>query len=175
MISAIDLEIFRHLFASIAEEMGAALMRSAFSPNIKERRDYSCAIFDVSGDMVSQAAHIPVHLGSTPMSVRAALDAFPGLGPGQHVVLNDPYAGGTHLPDITMVTPVHDASGVLRFFVANRAHHSDVGGLTPGSLPLSRHIDDEGVRLSPTLWSAQLEASIMDASRTPEERRGDLL
>ncbi len=172
-MNAIELEIFRHLFASIAEEMGVALMRSAFSPNIKERRDFSCAIFDASGEMVAQAAHIPVHLGSTPLSVRAAIDAV-DMGPGDHVVLNDPYAGGTHLPDITVVSPVFDASGAVRFYVANRAHHADVGGITPGSLPLSRHIDEEGVRLAPTPWSRELEDHIASESRTPQERRGDL-
>lgn len=173
-MNAIELEIFRNIFASIAEEMGATLMRSAFSPNIKERRDYSCAVFDAEGGMVAQAAHIPVHLGSTPMSVRAALDAFGALAPAQHVVSNDPYSGGTHLPDITVVSPVHDAAGELRFLVANRAHHADVGGIAPGSLPISSSVDDEGIRIPPTLWSAELEAAICSASRTPKERRGDL-
>ncbi len=174
-LHAIEVEVVRHLFSSIAEEMGATLMRSAFSPNIKERRDYSCAIFDADARMIAQAAHIPVHLGSTPMSVRAALDAFPDLASGQHVLLNDPFAGGTHLPDLTLVTPVHDASGQPIFYVANRAHHSDVGGISPGSLPLSTSIDDEGIRIPPTLWSEDLEREIMAASRTPDERRGDLL
>jgi N-methylhydantoinase B len=173
-VNAIDLEIFRHVYTSIAEEMGATLMRSAFSPNIKERRDYSCAVFDADGGMIAQAAHIPVHLGSTPMSVRAALDAFGELGPDDHIILNDPYAGGTHLPDITLVSPVHDSDGVLRFIVANRAHHADVGGMTPGSLPLSKTIDDEGVRLPPTRWSDEVREAIAGESRTPDERRGDL-
>lgn len=173
-MNPIELEIFRHLFASIAEEMGVALMRSAYSPNIKERRDYSCALFDAKGQMIAQAAHIPVHLGSTPMSVEAAMRAFPALEPGQHVLLNDPYEGGTHLPDLTMISAVHDDDGVLRFYVANRAHHADIGGISPGSLPLSRHIDDEGLRLGPTLWDDALMARICEASRTPDERRGDL-
>lgn len=172
-MNAIELEIFRHLFASIAEEMGATLMRSAYSPNIKERRDFSCAIFDAGGEMIAQAAHIPVHLGSTPLSVRAAIDAIE-MTPKMHVVLNDPFAGGTHLPDITMVSPVFDASGVVRFYVANRAHHADVGGISPGSLGLSRSIDEEGIRISPTPWSEALEDEIAQASRTPQERRGDL-
>ena len=176
MIDAIELEVMRHLFASIAEEMGVTLKRSAFSANIKERRDYSCAIFDASGEMVAQAAHIPVHLGSTPMSVRAALDAFPqGIPSGEHVLLNDPYQGGTHLPDLTLVSPVYDALGALRFVVANRAHHADVGGLSPGSLPLSRHIDEEGFRTGPRLLTPKLKRELMAASRTPDERRGDLL
>lgn len=174
-MDAVEVEVFRHIFASIAEEMGVALMRSAFSPNIKERRDYSCAIFDARGEMVAQAAHIPVHLGSTPMSVRAAIDAFDTIAAGEHVLLNDPYQGGTHLPDITLVSPVHDASGVVRFYVANRAHHADVGGISPGSLPLSRHIDDEGFRTGPELLSDALIERVAEASRTPDERRGDLL
>lgn len=172
-MNAIQLEIYRHLFASIAEEMGATLMRSAFSPNIKERRDFSCAIFDAAGEMVAQAAHIPVHLGSTPLSVAAAIQAVK-MRPGAHVLLNDPFSGGTHLPDITLVSPVFDAHGVTRFYVANRAHHADVGGISPGSLPLSKHIDEEGIRVAPTRWSQALEDQIAQASRTPEERRGDL-
>ncbi|RAL22956.1 5-oxoprolinase [Lujinxingia litoralis] len=172
-MDAITLEIERHRFASIAEEMGVVLMRSAFSPNIKERRDYSCAIFDAAGDMVAQAAHIPVHLGSAPMSVAAALAAGP-MTPGESIVLNDPYAGGTHLPDITLVSPVFDARGELAFVVANRAHHADVGGRWPGSMGLSTHIDEEGLRLGPTRLSDAVIERIVGASRTPEERRGDL-
>ena len=172
-MNAIELEVFRHLFASIAEEMGVVLMRSSFSPNIKERRDFSCALFDADGEMVAQAAHIPVHLGSTPMSVDAAREAVP-MSDGDHVVLNDPYAGGTHLPDITFVSPLCDDEGQVLFYVANRAHHADVGGGTPGSLGLSKSVDDEGIRIEPTLWSDELEERIASASRTPEERRGDL-
>lgn len=172
-MNAIELEIFRNLFASIAEEMGVVLMRSSFSPNIKERRDFSCALFDASAEMVAQAAHIPVHLGSTPMSVAAAKEAF-SMKEGDHIVLNDPFAGGTHLPDITIVSPVFNSAGQLVFYVANRAHHADVGGISPGSLPLSRSIDEEGFRLGPTKWSAEVEEEIALASRTPDERRGDL-
>ncbi len=172
-MDAVEFEIYRQLFASVAEEMGAVLMRSAFSPNIKERRDFSCAIFDAEGEMVAQAAHIPVHLGSTPMSVRAAIEQV-DLEPGVNAVLNDPYAGGTHLPDITFVSPVAGPDGEIRFYVANRAHHADVGGKSSGSLPLSRHIDDEGIRISPTQWSQSVREAILDASRTPQERRGDL-
>ena len=172
-MDAVQLEIFRQLFASVAEEMGVTLMRSAFSPNIKERRDFSCAIFDASGEMVAQAAHIPVHLGSTPLSVRAAIEDVE-MGTDGHAVLNDPYRGGTHLPDITFVTPVADADGEVRFYVANRAHHADVGGISPGSLPLSTHIDQEGIRIPPSRWSDQLRDEIADESRTPDERRGDL-
>jgi N-methylhydantoinase B len=172
-MNPIEIEVFRHLFTSIAEEMGAVLMRSAFSPNIKERRDFSCAVFDASGEMVAQAAHIPVHLGSTPMSVQAAMRQV-DMSQGASVIVNDPFAGGTHLPDITLVTPVIDDNGDVVFYVANRAHHADVGGIAPGSLPLGSSIEDEGIRLPPTLWSEEVEDVIAAASRTPDERRGDL-
>jgi N-methylhydantoinase B len=172
-VNAVELEIFRQLFSSVAEEMGATLMRSAFSPNIKERRDFSCAIFDPGGEMVAQAAHIPVHLGSTPLSVAAAIESV-DMGNDGHAILNDPFDGGTHLPDITIVSPVHGPDGAVRFYVANRAHHSDVGGISAGSLPLSSHIDDEGIRLGPTRWSDEVLEQICQASRTPDEREGDL-
>ncbi len=172
-MNPVELEIYRNLFASIAEEMGVVLMRSSFSPNIKERRDFSCAIFDAAGEMVAQAAHIPVHLGSTPMSVAAARREVK-MERGDHVVLNDPFAGGTHLPDITFVSPVFADGDVPLFYVANRAHHADVGGKTPGSLPLSQSIEEEGIRVSPRKWSRELQDEIALASRTPEERRGDL-
>lgn len=180
----IELEVFRHLFASVAEEMGHRLMRSAFSPNIKERRDFSCALFDANGEMLAQAAHIPVHLGSTPMAVRAVIDAFKldqseADHQDQVYVLNDPYAGGTHLPDITVVQPLRlpgTFGGCDRpvFYLANRAHHADVGGVSPGSLPISQHIDDEGLRITPRVLDEEAVDWIADASRTPDERRGDL-
>ena len=155
------------LFSSVAEEMGATLMRSAFSPNIKERRDYSCAVFDASGEMIAQAAHIPVHLGSASLSVQAAIEALgEEVGDGEHIMLNDPFFGGTHLPDVTVVTPVFSPSGEVIFWVANRAHHADVGGISPGSLPLSTHIDEEGIRLGPTLLDAQVQERFIRASRT---------
>ncbi len=185
----IELEVFRHLFAAVAEEMGERLMRSAYSPNIKERRDFSCALFDAQGEMLAQAAHIPVHLGSTPMAVRAVIDAF-GLGKGDSprkqrglspfprppvYVLNDPYAGGTHLPDITVVQPlVLPGNDRPAFYFANRAHHADVGGVSPGSLPISKHIDDEGLRITPRVLDDATLDWIANASRTPDERRGDL-
>src|SRR5262245_41856267 len=122
----ITLEVFNHRFSAIAEEMGVALCRSAFSPNIKERRDFSCALFDARGALVAQAAHIPVHLGSTPASVQAAIAARP-MDDGDVVVLNDPYAGGTHLPDVTVVAPVFHRRQLVGY-VANRAHHADIGG-----------------------------------------------
>src|SRR5512142_1410402 len=123
----IELEIFKNIFHSIAEEMGAALRRTAFSPNIKERRDYSCAVFDRDGEVIAMGDHMPVHLGSMPMSVRAAIDDL-DLAPGDMAMLNDPFRGGTHLPDITVVAPVyvHKAKRP-QFFVSSRAHHADVG------------------------------------------------
>ena len=161
--------------------MGATLEHAAFSANIKERRDYSCAIFSATGDLLAQAAHIPVHLGSQSESVRAVLRS--GLvKPGESMVLNDPYAGGTHLPDITMVTPVF-AREELMFFVASRAHHADVGGPYPGSMPVpftstgepvKLSIEDEGIRLAPTPVTEQSRNAIAEASRTPRERLGDL-
>ena len=142
-VDPIRLEIFKNLFHSVAEEMGAALRRSAFSPNIKERRDYSCAVFDAAGDVLAMGDHMPVHLGSMPMSVAAALNALT-LGPGDIAVLNDPYAGGTHLPDPTMVMPVFASAGdKAAFYVATRAHHSDVGGMFAGSMGPAREIFQE--------------------------------
>ncbi len=176
-LEAITLSIFGHLFAAIAEEMGGRLMRSAFSPNIKERRDFSCALFDAQAEMIAQAAHIPVHLGSTPMSVQAVLEhvGVDHIRPTDVFVVNDPFAGGTHLPDITLVAPcfVEDEQAP-RFFVANRAHHADVGGISPGSMPLSTHIDEEGMRISPTALTDDVVTWICEQSRTPEERMGDL-
>ena len=125
-LDAVRLAVFKHLFAAVAEEMGVVLGRSSFSPNIKERRDYSCGVFDGRGRLAAQAAHIPVHLGSMPMSVDAAL-ADLELGPGDVAILNDPFRGGTHLPDVTMVSAVW-IDGRPLFHLANRAHHADVGG-----------------------------------------------
>ena len=171
----IELEVWRHLLAAVTEEMGVVLTKSAFSPNIKERRDLSCALFSPSGDMAAHAAHIPVHLGSTPMAVRAVLDEL-RMEPGDVALVNDPYRGGTHLPDITVVAPVHlhslqEPSPIekenrgprraraderldhhrLLGYVVNRAHHADVGGTFAGSMGLARHIDEEGVRLPPLM------------------------
>jgi 5-oxoprolinase (ATP-hydrolysing) len=140
------LEIFGHLFMSIAEQMGHALRRTATSVNIRERLDFSCAVFDHQGGLVANAPHIPVHLGAMSESVRAVLAAHPEPEPGDVFVTNDPALGGSHLPDITVVTPVHDAQGSLRFCVASRGHHADVGGITPGSMPaFSRALAEEGV------------------------------
>ena len=173
-MNPVEIEIFNHLFQSVAEEMGVTLMRAAFSSNIKERRDFSCALFDRDGELLAQAAHIPVHLGSMPLSVQAAIEGVE-IGVGDSVFLNDPFRGGTHLPDVTVVTPVWltDVSQPA-FYVANRAHHADVGGIASGSLPLSRHIDDEGIRFGPTRLTPENVDLFCRASRTPEERRGDL-
>ncbi|HRW39884.1 MAG TPA: hydantoinase B/oxoprolinase family protein, partial [Aquihabitans sp.] len=136
----------------IAHEMGEVLRRAAFSPNIKERADCSAALFTAEGTLLVQAEHIPVHLGSMPASVRAAIDALGGdLAPGDQVILNDPFAGGTHLNDVTLVAPVFvDVAGGPRLigWVANRAHHADLGGAAPGSMPAdATHIAQEGLRI----------------------------
>jgi len=179
-VDPIRLEILKNLFHSVAEEMGAALRRSAFSPNIKERRDYSCAVFDARGQALAMGDHMPVHLGSMPMSVAAALAAFP-LGQGDVAMLNDPYAGGTHLPDITLVMPVFVAgSKAPRFYVASRAHHADVGGSQAGSMALTQEIFAEGVRIPPVKLcrgnavDRDVLALVLANVRTPEERQGDL-
>jgi N-methylhydantoinase B len=186
----IRLEIYKHLFASIAEEMGVVLRKASYSPNIKERRDFSCALFDAAGRMIAQAAHIPVHLGSMPLSVEAAVHAFDDLAPGDMVLLNDPFRGGTHLPDITLVTPVFVGKPVaetqdpspqqLVGYVASRAHHADVGGMTPGSMPVAREIYQEGLIIPPVrlMRRGQIDAGLVELIlanvRTPEERSGDL-
>jgi len=178
-VDPITLAVLQHRLAAIAEEMGVRLGRTGFSPNIKERHDYSCAVFDARGRLVAQAAHIPVHLGSTPLSVAAALAAF-RPAPGDVIMLNDPYAGGTHLPDVTMVEPVHDLRGALLGFVANRAHHADIGGMTPGSMPLAREVYQEGFRVPPVRLvrggrvDRDVLALFLANTRVPEEREGDL-
>jgi len=176
----IELEIFKNLFQSIADEMGAALQRTSFSPNIKERRDFSCALFDKDGKMVIQGKHLPVHLGSMPESVRKILEAVEFF-PGDAAILNDPYRGGTHLPDITIVSPVFvKGSDKPVFYTANRAHHADVGGISPGSMPLSREIFQEGLIIPPIKFieKGSINKNIMDLIlanvRTPDEREGDL-
>ncbi len=173
------LEVFKHRFASIAEEMGGVLQRTSFSPNIKERRDFSCAVFHKDGSMVAQAAHIPVHLGSMPLTVASVIAAH-SFQPGDMVILNDPFQGGTHLPDITLVAPVFTDGSDPDFFVANRAHHADVGGMMPGSMPLSTTIFQEGIIIPPLkiVHQGELDPAIMSFFlqnvRTPTEREGDL-
>ena len=195
----IKLEIFKSLYSSVAEEMGVSLRRSAFSPNIKERRDYSCAVFNSEGVLIAQGDHMPVHLGSMPMSVKAALETL-DLQPGDIAVLNDPYAGGTHLPDVTMVAAVFDegkrqkAKGKKQnfahrspatnhrplFYVANRAHHADIGGATPGSMGRADEIYQEGLRIPPVrlMIGGEVNTDVMRLIsanvRLPEERQGDL-
>ncbi len=176
----IELTIFQCAVHSIAEEMGAALRRTALSPNIKERRDYSCAVFDGIGNVIAMGDHMPVHLGSMPMSVAAAIAAVQ-LGPGDIAILNDPYAGGTHLPDITMVLPVFLPGGnAAAFYVSTRAHHADVGGRFAGSMGPAEEIFQEGIRIPPvrivrggTLDREMLDLILLNV-RTPREREGDL-
>jgi N-methylhydantoinase B len=176
---AVALEVFRHLFTALAEEMGAALKRASFSPNIKERRDYSCALFNPAGAAVSLGDHMPVHLGAMPMSVSAALDELGDLDPGDVVCVNDPFRGGTHLPDITLISAVFAERRILAY-VASRAHHSDVGGSTPGSMPLAREIFEEGIRIPPVrlyragVLNEDLWRTLLANVRTPVERSGDL-
>lgn len=179
-LSAVDLELFANRLTGVAEEMGVVLQSASMSPNIKERRDFSCALFDAAGDMVAHAAHIPVHLGSTPLAVRAALDAME-LQRGDVAILNDPYAGGTHLPDVTLVAPVFTARGKKPFaYVADRAHHADIGGGKPGSMALATDIHQEGLRLPPVLlmrggqWVRETLTLFLANTRVPDERRGDL-
>ena len=203
MRDPVELEVFKNLYHSIAEEMGAALRRTSFSPNIKERRDYSCAVFDSAGQVIAMGDHMPVHLGSMPMSVAAAVEQCE-LEPGDVVMLNDPFRGGTHLPDITLVMPVYlSASSNNRmigdgalprpggakprhhtttpdFYVASRAHHADVGGTYPGSMGPCREIYQEGLRIPPVKIMrggklvSDVLALVLNNVRTPEEREGDL-
>lgn len=186
----IQLEVFKHLFAAIAEEMGVVLRKASYSPNIKERRDFSCALFDELGRMIAQAAHIPVHLGSMPLSVKAAVESFPNLHPGDVIALNDPFRGGTHLPDITLVTPIfldtepgqETMGGSTRLFgfAASRAHHADVGGMSAGSMPVAREIYQEGLIIPPLklIEGGRPNQAAFDLIlanvRTPVERSGDL-
>lgn len=179
MLDPVKLEVFKNRFVSVTEEMGYCLNRTAFSANIKERRDFSCALFDSAAGMVAQAAHIPVHLGSMPMSVKSAITEIE-LEPGDMVMLNDPFAGGTHLPDITLVAPVCTDEGELVALVANRAHHADIGGMSPGSMPLATSIYQEGLIIPPVkvvrsgVIDQDLMRVIMKNVRTPSEREGDL-
>lgn len=201
----IRLEVFNHLFSAIAEEMGVVLRKASYSPNIKERRDYSCALFDCDGHLIAQAAHIPVHLGSMPLSVQSVITKFSAIdsqndikentfentriSPGDIFILNDPFMGGTHLPDITMVSPVffqskdgeiQGDSHELIGYVASRAHHADVGGMAPGSMPVTREIYQEGLIIPPVkiLSQGKINQAVWDILmanvRTPEERAGDL-
>ena len=177
-LSPSDLAIAEAAFSSVAEEMGESLTRSAFSPNIKERRDHSCGVFSSDGFLIAQAAHIPVHLGAMPMTVRTILDMAP-FKKGDIITLNDPYKGGNHLPDITTVAPVFFGERLIGF-VATRAHHADIGGMAPGSMPVATELYQEGLiippirlvdagKISQAAWSI-----ILRNSRSPHEREGDL-
>jgi len=178
-MDVIEITIFKNIFQSISDEMGKILQYSAFSPNIKERKDFSCALFTESGESFAFGTHIPVHLGAMPLSVKAALSEI-DFAEGDMVILNDPFRGGTHLPDITLIAPVFH-NGRLVFFTANRAHHSDVGGMRAGSMPLSSEIFQEGLIIPPVKLLKQGRTDdevlhmILANVRTPEERRGDLM
>lgn len=184
---AAELAVFHHALVGVAEEMGEVLKRTAYSPNIKERQDYSCALFDAKGRLLAQAAHLPVHLGSMPASVKAILDREGGvLGPGDYGIVNDPYKGGTHLPDITMVLGSHenmeesDNGRSLIGFAASRAHHADIGGAAPGSMAPQVDLFAEGLIIEPNLIerdssiNMELWSLILANTRTPIEREGDL-
>jgi N-methylhydantoinase B len=168
----IELQVITGALRAACEEMGAVLVRAAYSANIKERRDASTALFDTSGQMTMQAEHIPVHLGAMPAAVQAVI-AEDHSG-GQSWMLNDPFAGGTHLPDITVVTPVHH-EGELLGYAANRAHHADVGGRVPGSMPADSHtLAEEGVVITPRPMTAKAIEEAIAEMRQPAERRADL-
>lgn len=176
----IELELFRHIFASICEEMGIVLRKTAFSANIKERRDFSCAIYNSSGETAAMGDHMPVHLGAMPEAVRRVTEDL-RLGPGDVAIVNDPFRGGTHLPDITAVSGVFlGAAKRPAFYVANRAHHADVGGMSPGSMPLATEIYQEGIRIPPVYLVRQgrIDKAVLRLLlanvRTPDEREGDL-
>ncbi|MBY5160873.1 hydantoinase B/oxoprolinase family protein [Salsipaludibacter albus] len=186
-VDPVLLEVFNNLFMAVAEQMGVALQRTAHSVNIKERLDFSCAIFDPDANLVANAPHIPVHLGSMGESIRVVAEANADtMRPGDVFALNNPYRGGTHLPDVTVVTPVFDEAGEeLQFYVASRGHHAEIGGITPGSMPSSsRHIDDEGVLLDNWLLvsdgeiredaTRELLASAVNPSRDPDANLLDL-
>jgi len=194
-VDSVTLEVIRNGCEAVAEEMNATLVRTGYSPNIKERRDCSTALFDADGEMIAQAETMPVHLGAMPYSVAAAVEAFPpeSLSPGDSILLNDPFRGGAHLPDLTLVTPIHDDAGEeVIAFAANRAHHADIGGSTAGSVAAdSTEIYQEGLRIPPVKFEAGTGAVADDGTpegevredvlsmilanvRTPEERRGDL-
>lgn len=177
-LSAPQLEVMRHAYTAVPEEMGAALMRSAYSPNIKERNDQSCAIFTPSGKLLAQAEHIPVHLGAMPQALEAVIRECT-LGPGDQVVLNDPYRGGTHLPDVTLVKPTY-LNGELLGYVVNRAHHADIGGRVPGSMPgYAETLSEEGIVIPPMkiIEDGEVVEDVLDllrGARSPGERIGDL-
>src|SRR5438093_103845 len=171
-LDVVGLEVMSHAFASIAEEMGLVLVHSALSPNIRERRDASAALFDSGGEMIAQAAHIPVHLGALADAVAAVRGLDPR--PNELFLLNDPFAGGSHLPDLTLIGAI-DIDGRVGGYSVVRAHHSDIGGMTAGSMPAgARELYQEGLVIPPTRFTPDLERLILANVRTPAMRRGDL-
>jgi len=164
-MDGIELTLFNHRIQTVCDEMGAVLMRTALSPNIKDRLDFSCAVFDARGELTAQAAHIPVHLGSMAYAMADIVNRHDWQD-GDMIILNDPYLGGTHLPDVTLISPVF-ADNQLCAFVANRAHHADIGASSPGSMPLATRLDEEGVVIPPTL--------LMEKGRLQEESFGAIL
>jgi len=177
-MNAIELSLFVSQVTAVCDEMGAVLRRAAFSTNIKDRLDYSCAVFDAGGELCAQAAHIPVHLGSMAFAMRDLVARF-DWAPDDMVIVNDPYLGGTHLPDVTLIAPVH-VDRELIGFVANRAHHADIGAHTPGSMPVSRRLEDEGLVIAPVFLLRAgkpvtvVMQRIMQAAASPAQMRGDL-
>ncbi|MEA3301810.1 MAG: hydantoinase B/oxoprolinase family protein [Pseudomonadota bacterium] len=176
-MNAIELTLFSSRLNAICDEMGVVLRRTAFSPNIRDRLDFSCAIFDLNGDLCAQAAHIPVHLGSMAYAMRDVIDRLE-WSQGDMVVFNDPFLGGTHLPDVTLVAPVF-VDDVLQGYVANRAHHADIGADSPGSMPLSSSLQQEGIILQPDYllkqghWREHIRDRLVAATRNPTESMGD--
>lgn len=177
MMNAIELSLFSSRIESVCDEMGALLQRSAFSPNIRDRLDYSCAVFDARGSLCAQAAHIPVHLGSMAFAMANIVDAV-DWQPGDQLILNDPFLGGTHLPDVTLIAPVY-VEGACIGFVANRAHHADIGATSPGSMPLSNHLEQEGILISPQKIATadgvnqELLDSLVSNTRNATDAMGD--
>jgi N-methylhydantoinase B len=177
-VNAIELSLFASQITAVCDEMGAVLRRAAFSTNIKDRLDYSCAVFDAAGELCAQAAHIPVHLGSMAFAMRGLVARF-DWAPDDMVIVNDPYLGGTHLPDVTLIAPVH-VDRELIGFVANRAHHADIGAHTPGSMPVSRRLEEEGLVIAPVhlLRAGHPVPGVMQritqATASPQQMRGDL-
>ncbi len=174
-LNAVELGLFTSRLDAICDEMGAALRRSAFSPNIRDRLDYSCAIFDRKGELCAQAAHIPVHLGSMAWAMAGVVSTVEWAD-GDMVILNDPYLGGTHLPDVTLIAPLFSAGEPVAYLV-NRAHHADIGAATPGSMPLSVSLDEEGLLIPPThllrggVVVAECHDAIIRATGQPQSRR----
>ncbi|MDX8401020.1 MAG: hydantoinase B/oxoprolinase family protein, partial [Mariprofundaceae bacterium] len=174
VMDALETSLFAHRLAAVCEEMGALLRRAAISPNIRDREDYSCALFDADGEMIAQAAHIPVHLGSMAFAMRGIAARF-DWRPGDVVVFNDPFQGGTHLPDVTLLAPVFIGDD-LAGFAAARAHHAEIGGSAPGSMGLERRLEDEGLLLPPAFWfragqeQADWRRHFESGVRLPDER-----